>query len=178
MMTLHSVRTPRSVLLAVTAALVLLTGCTTDGGSPAEAPMGTQNGTTNTQGAAMPTVQGAAGVAPEISAPVGNPPTQLVTEDVYLGDGAEAQANSTLTVHYTLMAWSTGEVVESSWNGAPATFGLNQVILGWQQGIPGMKVGGRRLLVIPPDLGYGAAGGGPIGPNETLIFVVDLLGVK
>jgi peptidylprolyl isomerase len=62
--------------------------------------------------------------------------------------------------------------------GEAATFGLNQVISGWQQGIPGMKVGGRRLLVIPPDLGYGAAGGGPIGPNETLIFVVDLLAVS
>ena len=76
------------------------------------------------------------------------------------------------------MAWSTGEVVESSWIGEPATFGLNQVITGWQEGIPGMKVGGRRLLVIPPDMGYGAAGGGPIGPNETLIFVVDLLAVN
>jgi peptidylprolyl isomerase len=59
-----------------------------------------------------------------------------------------------------------------------ATFGLNQVILGWQQGIPGMKVGGRRLLVIPPALGYGEAGGGPIGPNETLIFVVDLINIS
>jgi peptidylprolyl isomerase len=76
------------------------------------------------------------------------------------------------------MAWSTGEVVESSWSGDPATFGLNQVILGWQQGIPGMKVGGRRLLVIPPDLGYGASGGGPIAPNETLIFVVDLIAIS
>lgn len=126
----------------------------------------------------MPTVTGDKGAAPQITAPGGNPPTNLVTEDVYVGEGAEASANSTLTVHYTLMAWSTGEVVESSWSGEPATFGLNQVILGWQQGIPGMKVGGRRLLVIPPDLGYGEAGGGPIGPNETLIFVVDLIGVS
>ena len=76
------------------------------------------------------------------------------------------------------MAWSTGKVVESSWSSSPATFGLDQVILGWQQGIPGMKVGGRRLLVIPPDLGYGAQGAGPIGANETLIFVVDLIAVK
>ena len=126
----------------------------------------------------MPTVTGDKGAAPQITAPGGNPPTNLVTEDVYVGEGAEASANSTLTVHYTLMSWSTGEVVESSWSGEPATFGLNQVILGWQQGIPGMKVGGRRLLVIPPDLGYGEAGGGPIGPNETLIFVVDLIGVS
>ena len=126
----------------------------------------------------MPQVSGAANEAPSITAPTGNPPQELVTEDVISGSGATAEANSTLTVHYTLMAWSTGEVVESSWSGEPATFGLNQVILGWQQGIPGMKVGGRRLLVIPPALGYGEAGGGPIGPNETLIFVVDLINIS
>lgn len=126
----------------------------------------------------MPQVSGAANEAPTITAPTGIPPQELVTEDVITGSGATAEANSTLTVHYTLMAWSTGEVVESSWSGEPATFGLNQVILGWQQGIPGMKVGGRRLLVIPPALGYGEAGGGPIGPNETLIFVVDLINIS
>lgn len=153
---------------------IAITGCTTDGGSPADSPMGQSSNT----GGNMPKISGAAGSAPEITAPQGNPPAQLVTEDIFMGDGATAQPNSTLTVHYTLMAWSTGEVVESSWTGEAATFGLNQVISGWQQGIPGMKVGGRRLLVIPPDLGYGAAGGGPIGPNETLIFVVDLLAVS
>lgn len=76
------------------------------------------------------------------------------------------------------MAWSTGKVVESSWTSQPATFPLSGVIPGWQQGIPGMKVGGRRLLVIPAALGYGATGSGPIGPNETLIFVVDVLAIK
>ena len=77
------------------------------------------------------------------------------------------------------MAWSTGQVVESSWDrGQTATFPLSGAIAGWQQGIPGMKEGGRRLLVIPPDLGYGAQGsGGAIGPNETLVFVVDLVSV-
>lgn len=160
---------------------LVLSGCTTDGGAPSDSPMGNTTDQTNTgtqNGANMPTVSGAAGEAPTITAPTGTPPATLTTEDVYVGDGAVAGANSTLTVHYTLMSWSSGQVVESSWVGDPATFGLNQVILGWQQGIPGMKVGGRRLLVIPPDLGYGAAGGGPIGPNETLIFVVDLLGVS
>ena len=69
--------------------------------------------------------------------------------------------------------------MESSWtSGQPATFSLAQVIPGWQQGIPGMKIGGRRVLVIPASLGYGAAGGGPIGPNETLVFVVDLLAIS
>lgn len=155
-----------------------LTGCTTDGGSPAGSPLGDSSNTQSSNGGNMPKVSGDKGAAPQISAPEGNPPANLVTEDVYVGDGAQASANSTLTVHYTLMAWSTGKIVESSWSAEPATFGLNQVILGWQQGIPGMKVGGRRLLVIPPDLGYGEAGGGPIGPNETLIFVVDLIAVS
>ena len=76
------------------------------------------------------------------------------------------------------MAWSSGEIVESSWIGDPATFPLSGVILGWQQGIPGMKEGGRRLLVIPASLGYGETGQGPIAPNETLIFVVDLIKVN
>ena len=126
----------------------------------------------------LPTVTTNQGEAPTIGAPTGNPPTTLVTKDIIVGSGAEALPTSTMTVHYTLMAWSTGKVVESSWSGgSPATFPLANVIVGWQQGIPGMKVGGRRLLVIPPDLGYGAQGGGPIGPNETLIFVVDAIGV-
>ena len=132
---------------------------------------------TDTQGN-LPAVTGPAGSAPTISAPSGKPPTTLVTKDIIEGTGTAAVATSTMTVHYTLMAWSTGKVVESSWtSGAPATFPLANVIKGWQQGIPGMKIGGRRLLVIPPDLGYGAAGVGPIGPNETLILVVDVVGI-
>ena len=160
-------------------ALVLLTGCSTDGGAPSDAPRGdsTQSNTTQSSGAGMPKVTGAANEAPTISAPSGNPPAELQVEDVITGTGKTAVADSTLTVHYTLMAWSTGKVVESSWTTQPATFPLGQVIQGWQQGIPGMKEGGRRLLVIPPSLAYGEAGGGPIGPNETLIFVVDLIKV-
>jgi peptidylprolyl isomerase len=127
----------------------------------------------------IPAVTGAANSAPIIAAPHGAPPTTLLTHDVITGTGASAVSTSTLTVHYTLMAWSTGKVVESSWtSGQPATFSLAQVIPGWQQGIPGMKIGGRRVLVIPPSLGYGAAGGGPIGPNETLVFVVDLIAIS
>ena len=126
----------------------------------------------------LPTVTTNQGEAPTIGAPTGNPPTTLVTKDIIVGTGAEALPTSTMTVHYTLMTWSNGKLIESSWtSGSPATFPLANVIVGWQQGIPGMKVGGRRLLVIPPDLGYGAQGGGPIGPNETLIFVVDAIGV-
>ena len=132
----------------------------------------------NDAAGALPTVTSNQGEAPTIGAPSGAAPTELVISDIIVGTGAEALATSTMTVNYTLMTWSNGELIESSWNGgSPATFPLANVIVGWQEGIPGMKVGGRRLLVIPPDLGYGAQGGGPIGPNETLIFVVDAIGV-
>lgn len=126
----------------------------------------------------LPTVTANAGDAPTITAPQGAAPTELTKSDIIVGTGAEVLPTSTLTVHYTLMAWSTGKIIESSWGGNPATFPLAQVVQGWQQGLPGAKVGGRRLLILPPDMGYGAAGAGPIGPNETLIFVVDILGVS
>lgn len=130
--------------------------------------------------AALPAISGAKGSKPTISAPVGSPPSTLQKSDIYVGNGKEANESSILEVHYTLMAWSSGTLVESSWDsGQTATFPLSGVIAGWQQGIPGMKEGGRRLLVIPPDLGYGSQGaGGAIGPNETLIFVVDLISVS
>jgi peptidylprolyl isomerase len=126
----------------------------------------------------LPTVTANAGEVPQVSAPTGTPPAELTTKDIIVGTGAEVLPTSTLTVHYYLMAWSTGKVIESSWAGQPATFPLAQVVEGWQKGLPGAKVGGRRLLVLPPSMGYGAAGAGPIGPNETLIFVVDILGVS
>ena len=154
----------RSLAVVLAFSLVLLTGCGDN-----EVSATADN---------LPTVTTNAGEAPTIGAPSGTPPTTLVTKDIIVGTGAEAVPTSTMTVHYTLMTWSNGALVESSWNsGAPATFPLANVIIGWQQGIPGMKVGGRRLLVIPPDIGYGASGSGPIGPNETLIFVVDAIGV-
>jgi peptidylprolyl isomerase len=127
---------------------------------------------------ALPEVSANAGEAPTISAPQGAAPAELTTKDIIVGTGAEVLPTSTLTVHYTLMAWSTGKIIESSWVGQPATFPLAQVVEGWQKGLPGAKVGGRRLLVLPPAMGYGAAGAGPIGPNETLIFVVDIIGVS
>ena len=126
----------------------------------------------------LPTVSANAGEIPTVSAPSGTPPAELTTKDIIVGTGAEVLPTSTLTVHYYLMAWSTGKVIESSWVGQPATFPLAQVVEGWQKGLPGAKVGGRRLLVLPPSMGYGAAGAGPIGPNETLIFVVDIIGVS
>jgi len=127
----------------------------------------------------MPTVSGALGSAPSISKPGGTPPSSLEIRDITAGSGSAAAATSTVTVQYTGLSWSDGKTFDSSWQrGQAATFPLNQVIAGWQQGLLGMKVGGRRLLVIPPSLGYGANGAGAIKPNETLVFAVDLLAVK
>ena len=134
---------------------------------------------TSSSASALPVVTANAGEAPSISAPSGTPPAELTTSDVIVGTGTEVLPTSTLTVHYTLMAWSTGQVIESSWDsGQPATFPLANVVEGWQKGLPGAKVGGRRLLILPPEMGYGPAGSGPIGPNETLIFAVDIIGVS
>ncbi|MEI7540022.1 MAG: FKBP-type peptidyl-prolyl cis-trans isomerase [Actinomycetes bacterium] len=133
----------------------------------------------DTASTGLPAVTANAGEAPTITAPTGAAPTTLQTKDIIVGTGAEVMATSTLTVQYTLMTWSDGKIIESSWTGGqPATFPLSGVIAGWQQGLPGAKVGGRRLLVIPADLGYGPNGSGPIGPNATLIFVVDIIGVS
>ncbi len=119
---------------------------------------------------------------PEIDFYDGPTPTDLVVTDLTEGDGAEAAAGHTVSVHYVGVAHSTGEEFDASYNrGAPLDFrlGIGQVIAGWDQGVQGMKVGGRRQLVIPPHLGYGDAGaGGVIKPGETLIFVVDLLSVR
>ncbi|OYN94611.1 peptidylprolyl isomerase [Propionibacteriaceae bacterium ES.041] len=119
---------------------------------------------------------------PEVDFPDGPPPADLQITDLSEGDGAEAKAGDTVHVHYVGVAYSTGEEFDSSWNrGAPLSFPLGggRVISGWDQGIQGMKVGGRRQLVIPPDQAYGDRGaGGVIKPGETLIFVCDLVGVN
>ena len=125
----------------------------------------------------MPVVSANAGEVPTISAPAGTPPSELTKSDVIVGTGAEVLPTSNLTVHYMLMAWSTGKIIESSWGGQPAQFSLATLVKGWQDGLPGAKAGGRRLLILPPELGYGATGAGPIGPNETLIFVIDIIAV-
>ena len=125
----------------------------------------------------LPVVSAVAGEVPTISKPEGSAPTELTTKDIIVGTGKEVLPTSTLTVHYTLVAWSTGKIIESSWSGQPATFPLAGVVEGWQKGLPGAKEGGRRLLILPPEMGYGAAGSGPIGPNETLVFSVDIIGV-
>jgi peptidylprolyl isomerase len=120
---------------------------------------------------------------PEFDIPSDQPPSyQLEIEDIALGDGDEATPGSTVEVHYVGKSWSNGQEFDASWNrGDTFKFGLGkgQVIQGWDQGVAGMKVGGRRRITIPPMLGYGKRGaGGVIGPDETLVFVVDLIGVR
>jgi peptidylprolyl isomerase len=118
--------------------------------------------------------------APAVPVQTGPPPTKLVTKDIKVGTGAVVKANATVTVNYVGVSCSTGVIFDSSYkDGGPATFPLSGVIPGWTQGIPGMKVGGERLLGIPPSLGYGASGQPPsIAPNETLWFVVEVLKTK
>ncbi|CEA08128.1 FK506-binding protein [Arthrobacter saudimassiliensis] len=119
---------------------------------------------------------------PEIDFPDHGAPSELVIEDIIVGDGREAKPGDTVSTHYVGVAFSTGEEFDASWNrGAPLDFkvGVGQVIQGWDQGLLGMKVGGRRRLEIPAHLAYGDRGAGAaIGPGESLIFVVDLLGVR
>ena len=119
---------------------------------------------------------------PEIDFPDGPPPSDLQIEELREGEGAEATPGRTAVVHYVGVAFSSGEEFDASWNrGEPFAFplGAGAVIAGWDRGVAGMKVGGRRRLVIPPELGYGDRGAGAvIAPGETLIFVVDLLDVR
>ena len=120
---------------------------------------------------------------PHVYVPAGEtPPAELVIEDIEVGDGEEAVAGNNVEVHYVGVSWRTRKQFDASWD-RNDTFGFRlgagQVISGWDQGVAGMRVGGRRRIVIPPSLAYGRQGaGGVIGPDETLVFVVDLLGVS
>lgn len=118
---------------------------------------------------------------PEVDFPGGEPPADLEIKDIWEGDGPVAQAGQTVSVHYVGVSFSTGEEFDASWNrGTPLQFqlGTGQVISGWDKGVQGMKVGGRRQLTIPAHLAYGDRGaGGKIAPGETLIFVCDLVSV-
>ncbi|HEX3622013.1 MAG TPA: FKBP-type peptidyl-prolyl cis-trans isomerase [Acidimicrobiales bacterium] len=118
--------------------------------------------------------------APDVPVKVGPPPTQLVSQDLKVGTGATVGANDTVTVNYIGVACSTGKIFDSSYSrNQPASFPLSGVIKGWTDGIPNMKVGGQRLLGIPPDQAYGSDGQPPtIAPDETLWFVVEVVDTK
>ena len=132
------------------------------------------------------TVEGAENLEAEPTVTIekgAKPPTELVSRDLVKGDGAEIASGDQVGVRYTGVSWSTGEKFDASWDSGtePFTFpiGAGQVIPGWDEGVAGMRVGGRRLLIIPPDMGYGAEGRPPvIAQNETLIFVVDAVAVS
>ena len=119
---------------------------------------------------------------PDVGPITGEPPAELLIEDITVGNGDEAKPGQYVDVHYVGVAFSSGKEFDASYNrGEPFQFPLGggQVIQGWDRGVAGMRVGGRRKLTIPPELGYGSRGaGGVIKPDETLIFVVDLLGVQ
>lgn len=119
---------------------------------------------------------------PLVTIPDESAPSELAAEDLTVGTGDTATAGRNVEVHYVGVAWSNGEVFDASWDrGETFAFrlGAGQVIAGWDQGVEGMQVGGRRRLTIPPHLGYGSQGaGGVIAPNETLVFVVDLIAVS
>ena len=120
---------------------------------------------------------------PQVDVPANQPPSyQLELEDITVGEGEEAVSGRNVEVHYVGVSWATGKQFDASWDrGNTFKFGLGQgqVIPGWDQGVQGMKVGGRRRITVPPDLAYGKRGaGGVIGPDETLVFVVDLVGLR
>ncbi|WP_440710977.1 FKBP-type peptidyl-prolyl cis-trans isomerase [Herbiconiux sp. YIM B11900] len=118
------------------------------------------------------------GTKPEIDFPEGPAPTELEIVDIVEGTGAEATPGATVEVHYLGVEYETGDEFDSSWNrGETISFPLNGLIAGWQEGIPGMKAGGRRKLTIPPHLAYGPAGSGHFLAGKTLIFVIDLVAV-
>ena len=173
----------RRLLPLATVLVALLAGC---GDDKSESAAETSTITSPTEAAPTPTETAPAapateGEKPTVAKPEGDPPTKLVKKDLKKGTGAAATDGDTLTVHYVGVAWSTGEEFDASWDrGQPFDFqlGAGMVIKGWDQGLEGMKEGGQRRLEIPSELAYGPQGSPPaIGPDEALVFVVDLVKV-
>ncbi len=170
--------------LATVALLLLIAGCGSSGGS---GTIGVGNENTGDEALAKPSggtattpTSGPLATEPTIARPTGAAPTKLETKDLVVGSGPEAKAGESVTVNYVGELFKNGKVFDASWKRKePFTFvlGKGQVITGWDKGIVGMKVGGRRELIIPAPLAYGANGTGAIPPNSALVFVVDLLGV-
>jgi len=165
-------------LVVLSASVLGLAGCSSSPSSSSSPP------TTSTTLASVPTADrspaGTFGTEPTVTVPPGAPPTQLETSDLIVGTGPAAKAGDMVTVQYVLATYSAGKVIQASWTSQPFPFqlGAGQVIPGWDKGVVGMKVGGRRELIIPPSLGYGATappGASGIAGNDTLVFVVDLL---
>jgi peptidylprolyl isomerase len=178
-------RPPRAIAVFALIAALGLAGCADDEEDVGNATQGTNQQeaeTTETSPAAAAEALKDTSVKPEIPRPSGAPPRRLETEDIVKGKGPAAKPGDNVLVHHAGVTFSTGEELGSSWDvGQPLPFPLGggQVIEGWDRGIVGMKTGGRRMLTIPPELAYGAAGSPPlIGPNETLVFVVDLLEIR
>lgn len=165
---------PISALLAVLA----IAGC---GGGDSSTGSTETTGAETTAGSTESSTT-AEKTKPKVTAPKGAPPKKLVIKEIEKGSGATAKSGDEVTVQYVGVDYKNGKEFDSSWSrNEPFSFqlGAGQVIPGWDQGIAGMKVGGRRELIIPPNLAYGSAGAPPsIGPNETLIFVVDLEAVE
>ena len=174
-------------LVVLTAATLGLAGC----GSSSSSSTTTTAASTATTSSGATTIAtipvqdrspaGTFGTEPTVTVPPGAPPTQLESTDLITGTGPAAKAGDTVTVQYVLATYSSGKVIQASWTSQPFSFtlGEGQVIPGWDQGVVGMKVGGRRELIIPPKLGYGAQSpGAGISDNDTLVFVVDLLKIK
>jgi len=169
---------PRPPALGALALVVLLAAACSS--SPKKAAGSAAAGSSSAAGG-PPAVANATDLksAPTIAAGSGSPPAALVTRDLVVGTGTVATADSTVNVQYVGANYADGKVFDSSWQrGQPVSFPLSQVVPGFKDGITGMHVGGRRELVIPPALGYGSSGNGPVGPNETLVFVVDLVSVQ
>jgi peptidylprolyl isomerase len=167
------------LLLALTSLALGLAACSDDDDESGGATQPTVAETTDTTAADEPEeISTNLEAKPEIGKPSGDPPTKLVKEDIVVGKGRKAKEGDQVTVHYVGVNFSTGDQFDASWDrGEPTSFTLakGQLIDGWVQGMKGMRVGGRRKLVIPPELGYGEAGSPPaIPPNETLVFVIDL----
>jgi peptidylprolyl isomerase len=165
------------MLTVIASAALLVAGC---GGSD-DPTTGSSEASESTT-AVKKAKPGAKKTKPNVTVPEGPPPTQLEEIEIEEGTGAEAKAGDTVSVQYVGVGYESGQEFDSSWSrNEPFSFqlGAGMVIPGWDQGVAGMKVGGRRELIIPPELAYGEAGAPPsIGPNETLIFVIDLLAVE
>jgi peptidylprolyl isomerase len=168
----------KTLLMICACAALLLAGC---GGG--DSTTGESTGATQTTESAPESPPGGEGSKPSVEVPKGPPPKKLVIKDLRLGSGEEARAGDEVTVQYVGVNYKSGKQFDASWDrGEPFTFtlGAGQVIPGWDQGVEGMRVGGRRELIIPPGLAYGQGGtpDGSIPPNETIVFVVDLVGVE